>query len=194
MARARQNRADRGAERCVTWDSTCAREAAPFERQPLEPSPRCERERVHTPGATTIRALAETFGVGGWRTLKALFLSTERGKLIFVVVRGDLDVSLVKLGSVVDSIRLRPVSEVQIITCGAVPGFASWIVGMAVTGSAGLEGVQVIADPSVFSGTDFAAGANEADYHLIHVDPRRDLAKTQEADFALASSGARCAT
>ncbi len=106
---------------------------------------------------------------------------------------GDLDVSLVRLGSVVDSIQLRPASEVQIINCGVVPGFA-FPIGVAVAGSAEPEGVRVIAVPSVFSGTDFAAGASEADYHLIHVDPRRDLAKTQGADIALAPPGARCAT
>jgi prolyl-tRNA synthetase len=65
---------------------------------------------------------------------------------------------------------------------------------MRVRGSTGPEGICVIADLSVFSGTDFAAGANEADYHYVRVDPRRDFAITQEVDIGMPPSGARCAT
>ncbi len=178
---------------CAACGSAHVRGAAPFARQELAPSPPRARERVHTPGASTIQSLAETLGVGTERTLKALFLSTERGTLIFAVVRGDLDVSLEKLGAVVDAKVLGPASEAQIIASGAVPGFASPI-GMSVMESDRPDGIRVIADPSVFSGTDFAAGANEPDYHFVHVDPRRDFVITREADIALPPSDACCAT
>ncbi len=194
MAGAWRNRADRGAERCVTCDSTCAREAAPFERQVLEPSPRCELERVHTPGATTIQARAETLGVGSERTLKALFLSTEGGELIFAVVRGDLDVSLVKLGSVVE---LDPTptgigSSDHHLWCGAWLGQSD----RHGCGGAQLERKAYGSSPIRRSsaGPTSPPVRMRPTYYFIHVDPRRDFAITLEADIALAPSGARCAT
>ncbi len=178
---------------CETCGSAYEVASAPFARGELPSSPNLERERVHTPGASTIQALADMLGVGCERTLKALFLSSEQGELVFAVVRGDLDVSLDKLGAVVGSRQLQAATESQIIAAGAVPGFASPI-GLHVRAAGDRDGVRVIADPSATRGHGFAAGANAPDYHFVHVDPRRDFSITQEADIAVPPPGARCAT
>jgi prolyl-tRNA synthetase len=188
------NRAGRSAVlRCDTCGLGYEHAAAPVAHDELPPVPLRALERVHTPNASTIQALADMLGVGSERTLKALFLSTERDELVFAVIRGDLDVSLDKLGAVVGSRQLRPSTEVQITAAGAVPGFASPI-GLNVRAAREGDGVYIIADPSAWRGRDFAAGANAPEYHFVHVDPRRDFSITQEADITLPPTGARCAT
>ena len=177
---------------CESCSTVYARETAPFARELLPPGARHERRRVHTPGASTIQTLTEMLGVGRERTLKALLLTTDLGDLIFALVRGDLDASLEKLGAVVGSKRLRPAADLEIAAAGAVPGFAGPI-GLRVQRAGEREGICVVADSSAFTGHDFALGANEADFHFVHVDPRRDFSITHEADIALPPLGARCA-
>ena len=177
---------------CAACGSRHLREAAPFARGLAAQGSGAALERVHTPGASTIEALAEMLGIGREQTLKALFLSTDAGELVFALVRGDLDASIEKLSSVVGARRLRPATDAEISAAGAVPGFASPI-GVRVRGTRDEDGVLVIADSSVFSGSDFAVGANEAGYHYVHVDPRRDFCVSEAADIALAPAGARCA-
>jgi prolyl-tRNA synthetase len=177
---------------CETCGSSHVLEAAPFAREQVPGGTCDELTRVHTPGASTIQALATMLGVGRERTLKALFLSTETGDLVFALVRGDLDASLEKLAGVVGAGRLRPATDPEIASAGAIPGFAGPI-GIRVRRAGEQEGVRVVADLSVFTGADFAVGANAEDYHLVHVDPHRDFSVTEVADIALAPSKARCA-
>lgn len=177
---------------CTTCGSMHLREVAPFAREPLASGGGSTPERVHTPGASTIQVLAEMLGVGREQTLKALFLSTESGDLVFALVRGDLDVSMDKLALVVGARSLRPATDSEIEVAGAVPGFASPI-GLRVRRRGDRDGVHVVADPSVYTGNGFAVGANEPEYHYVHVDPRRDFSVTEVGDIALAPDGARCA-
>ena len=174
---------------CGTW---MLREGAPFSRGEATPGEGRSMELVYTPGATTIQALAEMLDIGREQTLKALFLTTRSGELVLVVVRGDLDVSLEKLGAVLGASGLRPATEAEIRIAGAVPGYASPI-GLQVRKPGAEDGVLVVLDLSVYSSASFVAGANRADYHYAGVDPRRDLAATHVADIALAPSGACCA-
>ncbi len=177
---------------CTACGSMHLREAAPFARGLAAQGSSAALERVHTPGASTIQALAEMLGIGREQTLKALFLSTDAGELVFALVRGDVDASIEKLSGVVGARSLRPATEAEISAAGAVPGFAGPM-GVRVRGAGDEAGVLVVADSSVFSGNDFAVGANEADHHFVHVDPRRDFSVSEVADIALAPAGARCA-
>lgn len=177
---------------CARCGSTHVWEAAPFAREPLPAGGDSALQRVHTPGASTIQVLAEMLGVGREQTLKALFLSTESGDLVFALVRGDLDASLEKLARVAGARCLRAASDSEIEAAGAIPGFASPI-GLRVREAEDRDGVYVVADPSVYTGNDFAVGANASDDHFVHVDPRRDFSVTEVRDIALAPKGARCA-
>jgi len=166
------------------------REWARFRRNAIDGT-REELRLVHTPEAATIESLARMLGVDRARTLKALFLATKKGELVFAVVRGDLDISLEKLKVLVGRDELRPADESEIIAAGAVPGFASPI-GLHVRRSSDTQGVLVALDDSVYSGCAFVAGANRRDYHYMGVDPERDLAPTVRGDLALAPDGAAC--
>jgi prolyl-tRNA synthetase len=177
---------------CAACGAIHLREATPFLRRQIAQGPGGALELVRTPGASTIQALAAMLGVEREQTLKALFLCGDAGDLIFALVRGDLDVSMEKLARVARAGRLRPATDSEIVAAGAFPGFASPI-GMRVRGAGEREGVKVVADLSVFSGVDFAVGANAPDYHYVHVDPHRDFSVTEVADIALAPAGACCA-
>jgi prolyl-tRNA synthetase len=177
---------------CPQCGTRMLREAAPFSRGDAPPCEARGLELIRTPGATTIQALAEMLHIGREQTLKALFLTNQAGELILVVVRGDLEVGVDKLSAVLGASRLRPATEAEIRSSGAVPGYASPI-GLRVRQPGTDDGVIVVLDLSVYSSASFVAGANRPDYHYAGLDPRRDLTATHVADVALAPAGARCA-
>ena len=140
-------------------------------------------QAVPTPEATTIEAVAAYLGVPTSQTLKAVFYTTAEGELIFAVIRGDLSVNEVKLANLLGGTVLRPATEEELRRQGIVAGYASPI---------GVQGVRVVVDDSVRTGTNFVAGANRPGYHYINVNYPRDFQATIEADIALARAGMAC--
>jgi prolyl-tRNA synthetase len=140
-------------------------------------------EIVPTPNTKTIAALAELLRIPPAQTLKAVFYATPDNDVVFAMIRGDLDVNEVKLANLVGVAELRPATDQEIRNVGAVPGYASPI---------GLDGVQVIADDSITSGTNMATGANREGYHWINANYPRDFAVSKIGDIALAREGDRC--
>jgi len=153
-------------------------------RKPAVPSeePR-EVEEVHTPDTTTIPDLARFLGIREAQTLKAVFYSTADGRMVFVVIRGDLEVNEIKLRNLLKATDLRLATDAEVADAGIVAGFAS---------PKGIEGVTVIADDSVLIGTNFVAGANRPNYHLRNVNYPRDFTADHLADIARAYEGAAC--
>ena len=141
-------------------------------------------EEVATPDTATIAGLALLLGVPEAATAKAVFFDTPERGLVFAVIRGDLEVSEEKLRLAARASELRPASAAQILAAGAVPGYASPV---------GIEGVTVIADPSVVEAGPVVAGANRAGYHLRNVVYGRDWWATTVADIAAVSAGDPCA-
>ena len=72
-------------------------EAAGFVKGQGVPGADLPLEKVATPGTTTIEQVANLLGVQTNQTLKAVFYSTPQGKVVFAVIRGDLDVNPTKL-------------------------------------------------------------------------------------------------
>jgi len=140
-------------------------------------------EMIPTPNTTTIAALAASLDASPAQTLKAVFYATPQDELVFAMIRGDLDVNEAKLANLVGAAELRPATDEEIRSVGAVPGYASPI---------GLDGVRVIADDSITSGTNMITGANKEGYHWINANYPRDFAVSQIADIALAREGDRC--
>ena len=139
-------------------------------------------EEVATPGAASIEEVASFLKVPQSHTLKAVFYIAD-GKLIFVVIRGDIEVNEVKLKNVLDCIELRLATETEIIDAGIVAGAASPI---------GISGIRVVADDSITSGTNFVAGANKPDTHLRNVNYPRDFSADIITDIATARPGDGC--
>ncbi len=139
-------------------------------------------EEVETPGMATIEEVSSFLKVPQSRTLKAVFYMAD-SKLIFVVIRGDLEVNEVKLKNAVGCVGLRMATESEVIEAGIVPGAASPI---------GLSGIKVIADDSVTSAANLIAGANKPDTHLKNANYPRDFRVDLITDIARACAGDGC--
>ena len=139
-------------------------------------------EEVATPGAGSIEEVAAFLKVPHSHTLKAVFYIAD-GKLVFVVIRGDLDVNEIKLNNQLKASELRLATEAEVIKAGLVAGAASPV---------GIKGFKVIADDSVNSGTNFVAGGNKPDTHLKNVNYPRDFKADIVADIASARAGDKC--
>ncbi|MEE8194772.1 MAG: proline--tRNA ligase [Dehalococcoidales bacterium] len=139
-------------------------------------------KEVATPGFYTIEQVSDFLKVPRSGTLKAVFYIAD-GKLVFVAIRGDLEVNEVKLKNALNCFELRLASEDEVIQAGVVAGSASPV---------GLSGIRVVADDSITSGANFVAGANKPDTHLKNVNYPRDFKAELVADIALAGAGHGC--
>jgi prolyl-tRNA synthetase len=144
-----------------------------------EPLP---KEEVATPGAASIEEVAGFFKIPESHTLKAVFYIAD-GKMVFVMVRGDIAVNEVKLKNALGCIDLRLATEDEVIQAGIIAGAASPV---------GIKGFKIIADDSITSGTNFVAGANKAETHLKNVNYPRDFKADIVTDIAQAHAGEEC--
>lgn len=135
-------------------------------------------EEVATPDCKTIEDVANYLDVSRDQTLKAVFYDVD-GKLIFVVIRGDLEINASKLGGLLGVDILTPASVELIRESGAEPGYASPV---------GLEDVYVVADESARS-PNLVAGANREGYHLKNVNLGRDYQPDVVADIVEVRAG-----
>ena len=140
-------------------------------------------EEVSTPGMKTIASLCEFLGVDEAQTLKAVFYAAD-GEVVFVTIRGDLEVNEVKLKNALHCNELRLAEDEEIALAGLVAGSASAI---------GVTNVRRIADPSISNGGNFVVGANRNDTHYRNANYPRDFGADLVTDIALAESGHRCA-
>ena len=157
-------------------------ERASFVKAKLAEEPLLPLQEVATPGAKTIEEVANFLGVPKSRTLKAVFYSTDGG-LVFVTIRGDLEVNEVKLKNALKGSELRLANDEEVKAAGLVAGSASAI---------GLKKVKVIADDSITTGHNFVVGANKDGYHLKNANYPRDFKVDLIADIALARAGHQC--
>jgi prolyl-tRNA synthetase len=155
-------------------------EVASAEAQPVElpPSPNGRPEKVHTPGMTTIEAVAGHLGLPAGALLKAFPVVTEDRGMVMVVVRGDHRVNEIKLQNALGS-AFRPARPEEIAEKVGPPGFI---------GPVGID-MPVLLDNAVVPG-GYVAGANEPDAHLRGVEPGRDF-PYDAVDVRLVEAGDR---
>jgi prolyl-tRNA synthetase len=165
---------------CPNGDYAANREIA-VPSLSFEDEPGLPLEEVATPDAATIEAVANYLGVGRERTLKAVFYES-RGQLVFVVIRGDYEVNVTKLGVLLGADDLRPAPAELIAASGAEAGYASPV---------GLRDVLVVADVSARA-PNLVAGANKLGYHLRNVNLGRDYQADRVAKIALVEAGMPC--
>ncbi|MFC1930135.1 proline--tRNA ligase [Chloroflexota bacterium] len=139
-------------------------------------------EEVATPGMATIEEVSSFLKVASSQTIKAVFYIAD-GEMVFVVIRGGLEVNEVKLKNVLHCNELHMATETEVIEAGIVAGAASPV---------GLSSFKVIADDSITSGTNFVAGGNKPDTHLKNVNYPRDFKADIVTDIAKARAGERC--
>ncbi len=166
------------------------RQVATFHKVPqpfTDPRP---LEKIATPDCKSIEDLANFLDVPQSSTAKAVFLTATiqtgdetQEKLIFAVIRGDMEVNETKLANVIGARELRPATEDEIRSTGSVPGYASPM---------GLHDVLVVADDLIPQSSNLVAGANESGFHLRNVNYGRDFSAWRVADIASPRSGDGC--
>ncbi|MDD5648550.1 MAG: proline--tRNA ligase [Dehalococcoidia bacterium] len=139
-------------------------------------------EEVSTPKMTTIEEVANFLSIKAEQTLKSVFYVAD-GEIIFVVIRGDLDVNEIKLKNLLKCNDLHMATEAETKEAGLVAGYASAI---------SLKGHRIVGDDSIKLGGNFVAGANKPDAHLKNVNYPRDFKVDTIADIAVARAGDQC--
>jgi len=147
-----------------------------------EHAPPLPLEKIPTPDCNTIESLANFLGVLKEKTAKALmYTRVSDNKFIFVVVRGDMQLSEAKLKERVGDIR--PAVAEEIVSVGAAPGYASAI---------GLKEALIVVDDLIPQSQNLVAGANETGYHLKNTNYGRDYSAEIVADLTQARAGDAC--
>ena len=184
---------------CENCDYAANVEAAVFVREGEKPKKLDELVKVETPDCKTIADVAAYIGVPTSQTIKAVFYWWRpsyvevpgEGRLVFALVRGDLAINDIKLTNAVGGGFLRPATEAEIRSVGAVPGYASGI-GMAPARDMTSPGVMIVADESIEYGGNYVVGANEEPYHYTGANYGRDFDVSRIADIAQADTGHKC--
>jgi prolyl-tRNA synthetase len=142
-------------------------------------------EKVPTPDCKTIEEVADFVGVEASQTGKAVFYSSPEGQLVFVLIRGDLEVNEAKLKKHLQMPELAFASDAQILAIGAVPGYASLL-------DIDTDKVRVVVDHSVAESSNLVVGANEEHYHYKNFNFGRDARGGEVTDIATVREGDPC--
>ncbi len=167
---------------CSNCDYAANVEKAWSVKHELEKKTPLTVEEISTPNIKTIEEVADFVGVPTSHTLKAVFYSAD-DELVFVVIRGDMEVNETKLKNLLKCSELRLATEPEVKAAGLVAGSASPV---------GLKGIKIVADDSITLGSNFIAGANKPDTHLKNVNYSRDFNVDLIADIAVARLGDSC--
>jgi prolyl-tRNA synthetase len=167
--------------RCERGDYAADAEIAQgIPRDPQFP-PRLDKpEEVETPGVTTCEALAESLGVDLAATSKAMPVTTDDGRVVLALVRGDDRLSVSKLLSVLKT-GSQPSTDEEIRATFGASGGSIGPIGIS---------AEVVADETLREG-QFVAGANRDGFHLRGVEAGRDY-EPRFADLREPKEGDRC--
>jgi prolyl-tRNA synthetase len=166
---------------CANREVACSK-LAYVREQPLP------LEKVHTPNCSSIEEVAAFLGKQTSQTGKAVFYKDSEGKLVFALIRGDLEVNEAKLRKVLQSPELNFADDDLIRAAGAVPGYASLL-------DLDLDRLRVVVDHSAAQSSNLVVGANQSDWHCLNFNFERDLpdkSKVQVADIATVRPGDPC--
>ena len=152
----------------------------------LAPAKACEEtcaaiEEVTTPDQHTIEEVCGFLKVPAQKLIKTLLYVVD-GKPVAALVRGDRELNEIKLKNYFKADEVVLASPEQVTQWTNAPvGFA---------GPVGFTAGPIVADHELMAGTDWIAGANKADTHILHVDLKRDVPAFAYADLRSIAEGA----
>jgi len=154
---------------------------------PCPPPPAEQRksmEVVQTPGQHTVEEVSRFFKVASSRLIKTMLYDVDEKQHVAVLVRGDHDVNEAKLTRLLGSLHAK-LSSAQTIErlSGAPVGFA---------GPVKLRGVRLLADHAVMGVLNAVTGANQAEAHMVNVNPGRDFTPETVADLRVVTEADVC--
>jgi len=175
---------------CRQCGYTANRQVATLRKPTADPVAALPLTKVATPGITTITDLCRFLNIQAAATAKAVFMmascienDAQVNKFIFAVVRGDMEVNETKLANAVKARDLRPATDSEIRSIGAVPGYGSPI---------GVHDAIVVVDEAITVSPNLVAGANAEGFHVLNVNYGRDFKANIIADIAMARDGDLC--
>lgn len=167
---------------CPNCTYTERSELARFKKIPFPTEEVLPLEKVLTPDCPTIEALANFLNMPKEKTAKALmYTRVSDGKFVFVVVRGDMQISEAKLKTYVGDVRAATAEEIE--RSGAAAGYASPL---------GLKDALIVVDDLIPQSQNLVAGANEAGYHLRNTNYERDYSAEIVEDLVQVMEGDAC--
>ena len=167
---------------CPSCKYTERIELARFAKAALPSEEGLPLEKVLTPECNTIEALANFLRIPKEKTAKALmYTRISDNKFIFVVVRGDMQISEEKLKQHIGD--FRPATAEEIERSGAAAGYASPI---------GLKDALIVVDDLIPQSRNLVSGANETGFHLKNTNYWRDYSAEIVADLVQAKAGDNC--
>jgi prolyl-tRNA synthetase len=128
-------------------------------------------QKIATPGKTKCVDVAGFLNLPVSRMVKAIAIvrespGSEAARFVLILLRGDHDLNEIKTQKMLGDFRFARDDEI-VAALACKPGY----IGPVGIGSA----VPVFADRAVAVMSDFVCGANEAGFHLTHVNFGRDL-------------------
>ena len=161
----------------------CQQSAASNQQPAEKPKP---LEAVKTPGQHTVEQVSRFLNVSPAKLIKTLLYDVGTSDHVAVLVRGDHEVNEAKLARVVASphLKLSSAQTIERLSGGPI-GF---------TGPVKLSGVRLLVDHSVMSLVNAVTGANQAETHLVNVNPGRDFQPSVVADLRIVTEADACPT
>ncbi len=143
--------------------------------------------RLPTPDVKTVEQLERFAGLKAAQMVKTIVLTAD-GKPVIVSMRGDLEISEIKLANLLGAreVQTADPATVEAVTHAPV-GFAGPI------HLYGSTSTPYYFDTSVRGMRNFLCGANEKDIHFLNVNPGRDFPEIAAYhDLSKAVSGLTC--
>ncbi|EMS82154.1 proline--tRNA ligase [Leptospira noguchii] len=154
-----------------------------FKKENISPKLKDKKE-ISTPGKKTIAEVSILLGIPESETIKAVALKSEKKKIL-VFIRGDLELNLHKLHSLLKITDSEPMTDVEIREFGLVPGFISPI--------APNDKIKVLYDRSLLKDFPYVVGSSKEDFHTQGFILEKEISGLPEfADVALAREGDLC--
>lgn len=138
--------------------------------------------KVHTPGRKTIQEVSDFLDVPRSRQIKSLVYMVEDTPWL-LLLRGDHQLNDLKLSRAAGTGDLRMARSEEIRELFGA--------GAGSLGPVGADFVKVVADRGLEGRTNLVCGANQDDYHLLHVTPGRDFQASYQ-DLRLVEQGDSC--
>ena len=152
----------------------------------VEP-PEADAAKFHTPGANTIKDVAEFFKVDEFYTIKAVIkkaIYADKEEIVVFFVRGDDNLQETKAQNACGALELVDAVEEEIKEAGLVAGYC---------GPIGLpENIEFFIDNELKEEKNLICGANEIDYHNVGVG-MFNFKDSRYKDLVEVKAGDKCA-
>jgi len=162
----------------ITEDRSYAahEEVAKFKREEINKREKPLPMKVKdAPRGQTIADGVKLYDQPAWRQIKSVVYVTDQDEKILAVIRGDLDISEIKLKNVLKCDDLRPATEDEIKELGSIVGFVSPL----------KVKIRKVGDISLDTVNNFYTGADKLEKDTLNVNYGRDFKVDIITDIAV---------